>query len=64
LESDRLVHRAIFYFFEFTRSDGPSGELLLSRTQFRGPKQAADSVGVDGDHAFVDRRFHSSFSLV
>ena len=46
LESDRLVHGAIFYFFEFIRGYGPSGELFLCRKQFRGPKQAADDVGV------------------
>jgi hypothetical protein len=50
LESDYLVHRAIFDFFEFNRGDGPRGELLLSREQFRGPKQAADDVGMGGDH--------------
>lgn len=54
LESDRLVHRAIFYFFEFTRGDAPNGELFLSHKQFRRTKQAADNVGVGGDHEILD----------
>ena len=55
LQRDRLVHRVIFYFFEFNRGDGPSGELLLGGKQFRGPEKAADDVGVASDHIFLGR---------
>ena len=50
-----FVDGAIFYFFELSSSDGASGELFLSRKQFRRSKQAADDVGVGGDHAFPNR---------
>ena len=55
LESNRLVHRAVFYFFELSSRNVPSGELLLSRKKFGGTQEAPNDIGVGSDHILLDR---------
>jgi hypothetical protein len=50
LQADGVVDSAIFDCFELLLVDGFDGELVLRFQQVRRAKQAADSLGVNGEH--------------
>src|SRR5947209_10853824 len=61
LQSDSVIDGPVFDQFEFSSSDGSSGELLLSRKQLRGPEKAANDIGVDANHNLLPHSSPSAF---